>query len=481
MSENSPQADSQLAKLFHLQRSHVDRTLAHIMQRDLDYADLYFQSSNKEVWLLEESQVKPGYFGLDQGVGIRAIVGEKTAFAYTNELTPTSLLQCADTVRAITRSGQQASIGLSSTPQPRAAHQLYLNHNPILSFAESEKVMLLEKVDRLARARNPLVKSVSASLSASYEEVVIARHDGKIDTDSRPITQLMIRVIAEKNGRQESGIAGGGSRLDYRSIDDETLCRWVNQAVDQALVNLEAIETHAGTMSVVLAAGWPGVFLHEAVGHGLEGDFNRKGSSAFSGRLGERVAAKGVTVVDDGALVNRRGSMNVDDEGTTTGSTTLIEDGVLTGYMQDSLNARLMGMPLTGNARRAAYSSLPLPRMTNTFLCAGQYQPEEIITSVKKGIYAVSFNGGQVDISSGKYVFTATEAYLIENGKITHPIKGATLIGDGPSAMSQVSMIGNDLAHDQGNGMCSKEGQTLAVSVGQPTLRIDNITVGGTA
>ncbi|MCL2893268.1 metalloprotease TldD [Brenneria tiliae] len=463
---------------FSLETTALSRALSHIMQRRVDYADLYFQSRQQESWQLENGIVRPTGFSRDRGVGVRAVSGEKTAFSYSNDISAGALLQAADTVRDITRQGQHASVALPAA-LPHGAAPLYPADNPLTSLSEKQKHQLLTSIDRQARARDPRVTQVSAYLNAAYETVIVARHDGKLAADARPLVNLFISVVVEQQGRRETGSSGGGRRLDYRFFDDESVALWVRQAVDQALNNLDAVPAPAGTYSVVLGAGSPGILLHEAIGHGLEGDFNRKGSSAFSNLLGERVAAKGITVVDDGTLASRRGSLHVDDEGTPTQTTTLIEDGLLRGYLQDSLNARLMNAALTGNARRASYASLPLPRMTNTYMLAGQYPADEIIASVKNGLYAAGFGGGQVDISSGKYVFATTEAYLIENGKITRPVKGATLIGHGPEALLHVSMVGDNLALDEGNITCSKEGQTLPVSVGQPTLRIDNMTVGG--
>ncbi|WPD74595.1 metalloprotease TldD [Dickeya fangzhongdai] len=466
-----------VASVFALDSAQLQQTLGHIMQRQVNYADLYFQHRQQEGWLLENGIVRPSGFSQDQGVGVRAVSGEKTAFSYTNDISAAALRRAADTVRDITRQGQSARAALPVVRPPLTT--LYPADNPLTSLTERQKRDLLTAIDRQARARDPRVKQVMANLDASYEIVLVARHDGQLVTDVRPLVNLGIQVVAEQQGRWESGFSGGGRRLDYRFFDQETVTQWVNSAVDQALNNLEADPAPAGTYSVVLGAGAPGILLHEAIGHGLEGDFNRKGSSAFSHLLGERVAAKGITVVDDGTLADRCGSLHVDDEGTPTQQTTLIEDGILRGYLQDSLNARLMNAPLTGNARRASYASLPLPRMTNTYMLAGQYPAEEIIASVKNGLYAVSFGSGQVDISSGNYVFSTLEAYLIENGRITRPVKGATLIGHGPEALLHVSMVGNNPALDDGNAVCIKDGQMLPVGVGQPTLRIDNMTVGG--
>jgi TldD protein len=445
----------------------------------VDYADLYFQYSRYEGWSLEEGIVKSGSFNIEQGVGVRAISGEKTAFAYSDEISLTALEDAAKITRAIASSGQTRRIASrvkSGMPVP-----LYADVDPIASLPSERKVKLLERLEQKCRALDPRVTQVMASLGGEYEVVLIARNDGRLAADVRPLVRLSVQVIAEQNGRRESGSGGGGGRTDYSHFTDAVLDSYAHQAVSQALVNLEARPAPAGTMTVVLGPGWPGVLLHEAVGHGLEGDFNRKGSSAFSGRIGERVAAAGVTVVDDGTMPGRRGSLTVDDEGTPSGRNILIEDGVLRGYLQDSLNARLMKMPLTGNARRESYAHLTLPRMTNTYMLAGHQDPAEIIRSVKHGIYATNFGGGQVDITNGKFVFSAAEAYMIEDGRVTHPVKGATIIGNGPDALTRVSMIGNDLQLDTGIGTCGKEGQSVPVGVGQPTLRIDGLTVGGTA
>ncbi|GAB1232076.1 metalloprotease TldD [Ferrigenium sp. UT5] len=450
------------------------RMLAH----RVDYADLYFQYSRAESWSLEEGIVKSGSFHIDQGVGVRAVSGDKTAFAYSDDITLSALEEAALATRAIARQGgkQQAA-----HLHPARAHRLYLPHDPIATLEAAQKVALLEKLEKMARALDPRVTQVMANLSGEYEEVLVARGDGLLNGDVRPLVRLSLQVIVESGGRREQGSAGGGGRFSYAYFSDEVLQRYAHEAVHQATVALDARPAPAGNMTVVLGSGWPGILLHEAVGHGLEGDFNRKGSSAFSGRVGQRVAAQGVTVVDDGTIGDRRGSLNMDDEGNPTQRTVLIEDGILRGYLQDSLNARLMGVPVTGNARRESFAHLPIPRMTNTMMLNGNKTPEEIIASVKHGLYAANFGGGQVDITSGKFVFSTTEAYLIENGKISYPVKGATLIGNGPEALTRVSMIGNDMALDPGVGTCGKEGQSVPVGVGQPTVRIDGLTVGGTA
>ena len=455
----------------------VQGVLKQIMTHEVDYADLYFQYTRSESWGLEEGRVKSGHFHIEQGVGVRAVSGEKTAFAYSDDIRADALLNAANITRAIAQAGQERSIpALIKRQQP----SLYLPQDPIASLSAEAKVKLLEKLESYARAMDPRIKQVMASIAGEYEVVLIARHDGVMAADIRPLVRLSINVIAESNGRREQGSSGGGGRFDYSGFSDEVLQQYASEAVHQALVNLDARPAPAGNMTVVLGAGWPGILLHEAIGHGLEGDFNRKGSSAFSGKIGQRVAAPGVTVVDDGTLSHRRGSLTVDDEGNPTQSTVLIEDGILRGYIQDSLNSRLMGMPLTGNARRESYAHIPMPRMTNTYMHNGNVAPEEIIKSVKKGLYAANFGGGQVDITSGKFVFSAAEAYMIEDGKITYPVKGATLIGNGPDALTRVSMIGNDMKLDSGVGTCGKEGQSVPVGVGQPTLRIDGLTVGGT-
>ncbi|MCC6475003.1 MAG: metalloprotease TldD [Burkholderiales bacterium] len=478
-------AQSCLLAPHELEANQLEAVFGAMQTRRLDYADLYFQYSRSEGWSLEEGIVKSGSFSIDQGVGVRAISGEKTAFAYSDEISLAALTDAAHTTRAMGRTG---AAGRSAVARRRAArravvpgHALYPSIDPLASLADDRKVKLLEKLERLCRARDPRVTQVMASLAGEYEVVLVARADGHVAADVRPLVRLSLQVIAESDGRREQGTAGGGGRGDYAFFTDERLAEYAQHAVSQALVNLESRPAPAGTMTVVLGPGWPGVLLHEAIGHGLEGDFNRKGSSAFSGRIGERVAAPGVTVVDDGTLPGRRGSLNIDDEGNPTRCNTLIENGVLRGYLQDSLNARLMRVPPTGNGRRESFAHVVLPRMTNTYMHNGERDPAEIIASVHKGLYAVNFGGGQVDITNGKFVFSASEAYLIENGRITCPVRGATLIGNGPDALTRVSMIGNDLKLDPGVGTCGKDGQSVPVGVGQPTLRIDGLTVGGTA
>jgi TldD protein len=471
-------AHSCLLTPYNLDAAALSNVFGQIMTHHVDYADLYFQYTRAESWSLEEGQVKSGSFNIDQGVGVRAVSGEKTAFAYSDDISLAALGQAAEATRAIARAGGQHS---TQVAKRSAGHNLYQPQDPLASLKDADKVALLEKLEGYARAADSRITQVMAHLAAEYEVVLIARSDGKLAADVRPLVRLSLQVIAESEGRREQGSAGGGGRFDYGYFTDDVLQTYAKQAVHQAVTNLQARPAPAGTMTVVLGSGWPGILLHEAIGHGLEGDFNRKGSSAFSGRVGERVAATGVTVVDDGTIARRRGSLNVDDEGNPTENTVLIENGVLKGYMQDTLNARLMGVPVTGNARRESFAHIPMPRMTNTYMLNGDKDPEEIIKSVKHGLYAVNFGGGQVDITSGKFVFSAAEAYMIENGKITYPVKGATLIGNGPDVLTRVSMIGNDMALDPGVGTCGKEGQSVPVGVGQPTLRIDGLTVGGTA
>ncbi|HET9404072.1 MAG TPA: metalloprotease TldD [Burkholderiales bacterium] len=476
-------ANEVLLAPYSLDTSRLQTVFGQIFAHRVDYADLYFQYTRSESWSLEEGIVKSGSFNIDQGVGVRAVSGEKTAFAYSDDISLPALEAAAQATRAIARQGQagRTQVAKRATGGSLTGHNLYLPQDPIASLRDPAKVTLLERIERRARALDPRVTQVMASLAGEYEVVLVARSDGVLAADVRPLVRLSLQVIVEQDGRREQGSAGGGGRFDYAYFTDDVLADYAKKAVDQALVNLDARPAPAGTMTVVLGPGWPGVLLHEAIGHGLEGDFNRKGTSAFSGRIGERVAAPGVTVVDDGTIARRRGSLNVDDEGHPTQCNTLIENGVLKGYMQDSLNARLMKVAPTGNGRRESYAHIPMPRMTNTYMLNGDKPREEIIASVKNGLYAVNFGGGQVDITSGKFVFSASEAYVIENGKITYPVKGATLIGNGPDALTRVAMIGNDMALDPGVGTCGKEGQSVPVGVGQPTMRIDGLTVGGTA
>jgi TldD protein len=465
---------------FGLDESKLSRALGEIFTHRVDYADLYFQFTKNEGWSLEEGIVKTGSFSIDQGVGVRAVSGDKTAFSYSDEISERALLEAAAATRTIGRQGS-GKIKVASSIQAVGGRALYLPQDPLASLDATEKVKLLEKVERIARAKDPRVVQVMASLAGEYDVVLVVRSDGVLAADIRPLVRVSVTVIAEQNGRREMGSSGGGGRYSYSYFSDELLEQYASEAVESAIVNLDARPAPAGPMTVVLGPGWPGVLLHEAIGHGLEGDFNRKGSSTFSGRIGERVAAKGVTVVDDGTIADRRGSLNIDDEGNPTQCTTLIEDGILKGYIQDTMNARLMNMPVTGNARRESFAHLPMPRMTNTYMLGGDREPEEIIASVKNGLYAVNFGGGQVDITNGKFVFSASEAYMIEDGKVTYPVKGATLIGNGPDVLNRVTMIGNDMRLDSGVGVCGKEGQSVPVGVGQPTLRIDGVTVGGTA
>jgi TldD protein len=456
----------------------LTRYSAKSWRTEVDYADLYFQYSRSEAWSLEEGIVKAGSFSIDEGVGVRALSGEKTAFAYSDDISVQALGDAAAAVRAIATAGQERRV---PALKRSSGHRLYVPQDPLASLDAASKVKLLERLEALARAEDPRVTQVMAHLAGEYEVVLVAGSDGRLAADIRPLVRVSLTVIVEAGGQREQGSAGGGGRTDYGFFTDAVLQGYAREAVHQAVTNLVARPAPAGTMTVVLGSGWPGILLHEAVGHGLEGDFNRKGSSTFAGRIGSRVASKGVTVIDDGTIAERRGSLNIDDEGNPTQRTVLIEDGILKGYMQDSLNARLMGVSPTGNGRRESFAHLPLPRMTNTTMLNGDKSVEEIIQSVKKGIYAVNFGGGQVDITNGKFVFSMSEAYLIEDGKLGSPIKGATLIGSGPEAMHQVSMIGNDMRLDPGVGTCGKDGQSVPVGVGQPTLRIDGLTVGGTA
>lgn len=472
-------AQSRLLEPGDLSQEKLQQVLYSIMGHQIDYADLYFQASRFESWSLEDGRVKSGSHSIEQGVGVRAISGEKTGFAYSDDLVLPALNDAAHAARAIARHGQDRKIQVGDSIM---GHDLYLASDPLDVISGEEKVKLLETVDQEARRQDPRVKQVMVGMTGEYETILVINSEGDLSADLRPLVRLSVSVIVEQNGRREQGSAGGGGRYSYHYfMQEERAMSYAREAVRQALVNLEAIDAPAGTLQVVLGPGWPGVLLHEAVGHGLEGDFNRKGSSAFSGRIGEKVASDLCTVIDDGTIADRRGSLNIDDEGTPTACNVLIEKGILKSYLQDRMNAQLMGVPPTGNGRRESYSHIPMPRMTNTFMAKGEHEHEEIIESVKNGIYAVNFGGGQVDITSGKFVFSASEAYLIENGKLGAPIKGATLIGNGPDALTRVSMVGNNLSLDQGVGTCGKEGQSVPVGVGQPTLRIDGLTVGGTA
>ena len=473
-------ARSLLLEPFGLDETHLSKALSAIKAHKVDDADLYFQYTRSEGWSLEEGIVKTGSFSIDQGVGVRAVAGEKTAFAYSDDISDASLMDAALTVRSIAQAQQNRK---AKVPARKVAsmRSLYPSLDPMGTLNSTDKVHLLEKVEQLARAKDPRVVQVMAGLASEYDVVMVARADGTLAADVRPLVRLSVTVIAEQKGRREVGSGGGGGRFGLAYFDDAMLNTYVNDAVHAALTNLEARPAPAGVMTVVLGPGWPGVLLHEAIGHGLEGDFNRKGSSAFSGMIGKRVAAKGVTVLDDGTISDRRGSLNVDDEGCPSQRNVLIEDGILKGYIQDAMNARLMGVKPTGNGRRESYAHIPMPRMTNTYMLGGDKSPEEIVASMKKGLYATNFGGGQVDITSGKFVFSASEAYWVENGKIQYPVKGATLVGSGPECLKQVSMIGNDMRLDSGVGVCGKEGQSVPVGVGQPTLRIEGLTVGGTA
>lgn len=473
-------AQSLLLAPYDLDEAQLRRALGEILVPGVDDADLYFQYTRAEGWSLEEGIVKTGSFSIDQGVGVRAVSGDKTAFAYSDDLSWSALLDAAHSVRAIGAQGQSRRVRVGAQKIAKA-RSLYEAHDPIATLDSTAKVALLEKVEQLAKSKDPRIVQVMAGLASEYDVVLVARADGTMAADVRPLVRLSVTVIAEQNGRREIGSSGGGGRFGLDRFDDELINSYVTEAVQAALTNLDSRPAPAGEMTVVLGPGWPGVLLHEAVGHGLEGDFNRKGSSAFSGRIGQRVAAKGVTVLDDGTIADRRGSLNVDDEGCASQKNVLIEDGILRGYIQDSLNARLMGVKPTGNGRRESYAHLPMPRMTNTYMLGGDKDPREIIASIKKGLYATNFGGGQVDITSGKFVFSASQAWWVENGKLLYPVKGATIVGSGPESLKKVSMIGNDLALDSGVGTCGKEGQSVPVGVGQPTLRIEGLTVGGTA
>jgi TldD protein len=455
----------------------TDRVFGTILAHRADDADLFFQYNRSEGWSLEEGEVKSGSFSIDQGVGVRVVAGEKTAFAYADDISPAALDAAARVTRVIASNGGDRSVG---APVVHTGMGLYAPIDPVAQFDDGAKVRILETLERHARAADPRVRQVMGRLSGEYDVVLVARADGGLAADVRPLVHLSITVIAEQDGRREQGHQGAGGRFGYEFFTDALLERLARDAVRQALVNLESRPAPAGVMSVVLGPGWPGILLHEAIGHGLEGDFNRKGTSAFSGRVGERVAAPGVTVIDDGTLPERRGSLCVDDEGNPSNRNVLIEDGILRGYLQDRLNARLMGVAPTGNGRRESYASIPMPRMTNTFMLGGDKDPAEIIASVERGIYAVNFGGGEVDITSGKFVFSASEAYWVEHGKIQYPVRGATLIGNGPDALTHVEMIGSDMCLDSGIGMCGKDGQSVPVGVGQPTIRIEGLTVGGT-
>lgn len=461
-----------------LTESHLAQVLGQVLGNKVDAADLYFQATQHESWVLEDGIIKEGSHNIERGVGVRAMTGEKTGFAYSDDIVLPALEQAAQAARSIAKHGGDGQVKAWKRVQ---GHQLYTPESPFQGLDENARIALLRAVDAEARRQDPRVKQVIVSLSGLYEVIMVLASSGEMAADVRPLVRLNVTVIVEDQGRREQATSGGGMRGDYSYfLENDRGLHYAREAVRLALVSLQAVSAPAGMMPVVLGPGWPGVLLHEAIGHGLEGDFIRKGSSAFTGRVGQRVAAPGCTVVDDGTLAGRRGSLNVDDEGTPTSCTVLIENGILKGFIQDKMNARLMGVEPTGNGRRESYAHLPMPRMTNTYMLAGPYEPEEIIASVEKGLYAVNFGGGQVDITSGKFVFSTSEAYLIENGKITKPVKGATLIGDGPDVLTKVSMIGNDLKLDEGVGTCGKDGQSVPVGVGQPTLKVDVLTVGGT-
>ncbi|HIQ06832.1 MAG TPA: metalloprotease TldD [Thiotrichaceae bacterium] len=473
--------DAQLAILdpAGLSINDFDAVFSKLNVISIDLADIYFQASRRESWSLEDQIVKSGSYSISQGFGIRAISGEQTGFAYSDEINLDALLESATAARAINKSGQSRSINISWQHQANK-HQLYTANNPLSSINEEAKIALLHFADKAARQQSQYVTQVTPSLSSSYENILIVNNEGHLVADIRPMVHMGVTVIVENKGERETGSYSAGGRYELSWFTEERVEEYAHEAVRLALLKLQAKPSPAGEMDVVLGPGWPGVLLHEAVGHGLESDFNRKGSSIFSGRIGEQVASKGVTVVDDGTMADRRGSLNVDDEGTLTQSTTLIDDGKLVGYMHDKMNARLMNTVSTGNGRRESYAHLPMPRMTNTYMRAGAHDPEEIIASIDKGLYAVNFGGGQVDITSGQFVFSSSEAYMIEKGKVLYPVKGATLIGNGPQVMQQITMIGNDLALDPGIGICGKAGQSVPVGVGQPTIKITDLTVGGT-
>lgn len=478
MSELILQAKNLLLAPAELEERHLQQTLNNMLSTQIDFADLYFQSAYYETWSLEDGKVKGGSYNIERGVGVRAVSGEKTGFAYSDDINLAAISKAASAAKSIARNGNNATLPNLSIATVK---NIYPDVNPLNSLDKRAKIQLLESIDRRARAMDPRIIQVNASLSGVYEVVLIANSQQLLTADIRPLVRISVSVIAEEHHRREHGNGGGGGRHDYQYfLENEKALQYAEHAVHEALTNLKADDAPAGTMTVVLSPGWPGVLLHEAVGHGLEGDFNRKGISAFAGKIGEQVASNKVTVVDNATLPGRRGSLTLDDEGTPGQCTTLIENGILRGYMQDHLNAKLMGMKSTGNCRRESYAFLPIPRMTNTYMLAGEHDPQEIIASVDRGLYAVNFGGGQVDITSGKFVFSTSEAYLIENGKVTHPVRGATLIGSGPEVMKRISMIGNDLDLDNGIGVCGKEGQSVPVGVGQPTVKIDSMTVGGT-
>ena len=465
---------------FGLTEAEIQRALGKVKVRDVDYADLYFESDTSESVSMEEGIVKRAVKSVSQGVGVRATAGEKTGFAYSDELTARDLEIAADTARYIANS-PEGDHPMPVTHRRAPTRNLYPLAQAERDVATAERVALLNRIDAEARRYDPRIKNVMASFHTEFKRVIVATTEGLLIGDVQPLSRLNVTCIAEENGHRQSGTFGGGGRLGFSFYGEQERWReYAREAARQAIVNLGAVDAPAGIMPVVLAGGWPGILLHEAIGHGLEADFNRKKTSAFSNLIGKRVASDVCTIVDDGTLPFRRGSLNVDDEGTPTSRTVLIERGILRGYLTDRHNATLMGIPLTGNGRRESFQCVPLPRMTNTFMLAGESHPDDIIRSVKKGLYAVSFGGGQVDITNGKFVFSASEAYLIEDGKVTRPVKGATLVGNGPEILTKVSMAGHDLKLDEGIGTCGKDGQSVPVGVGLPTIRIDEITVGGT-
>jgi TldD protein len=456
----------------------LNKILNGMMSHGVDYADLYFQYTKNEYWGLEEGQVKSGSFSIDQGVGVRAVNKDKSAFAYSDDISIEALLSSSNIAKAIASKNLNQNHKLD---QPKITSNLYNTQDPLSAVPAETKIKILEKIENFAKKMDERITKVTASIAGEYEVIFVINNEQKIAADIRPLVRLSINVIAESNGKREQGSSGGGGRFGFEYFSDDILKQYAQEAVHQAITNLDAKPAPAGSMTVVLGPGWPGILLHEAIGHGLEGDFNRKGSSAFAGKIGQRVAAKGVTVLDDGTIADRRGSLNVDDEGQATQRNVLIEDGILRGYMQDSMNARLMGVEPTGNGRRESYAHVPMPRMTNTYMLSGDKTPEEIVASIDKGLYATNFGGGQVDITSGKFVFSASQAWWVEKGVPLYPVKGATIVGNGPDALTRVSMIANDMRLDSGVGTCGKEGQSVPVGVGQPTLRVDGLTVGGTA
>ena len=472
-------AKKKLLSPFGLDEGHLNDALSQLIGPGIDDGDIYMQYTRHESWALEDRSLKSVEFSTNQGAGVRAVSGEKAGFAYSDEITLPALMDAGRTARCIARAGHSGQVQVCDGRHERG---LYSEQDPTANFSEDRRVALLYSIDEMARQADNRIQQVMASLSSEHEVIMVVGADGRLTADVRPLVRLNVRVIAEQQGRHEQGSAGAGGRYGYEMFTRRGVAKsLVDEAVRQALLNLEAVAAPAGNMVVVLGPGWPGILLHEAIGHGFEGDFGRKGISVFSDCVGKRVASAGVNVVDNGTLENRRGSLNIDDEGTPTQCTTLIEDGIMKGFMQDKMNARLMGVPVTGNGRRESYAHLPMPRMTNTYMLAGKYDAEEIIASVDKGFYAVNFSGGQVDITSGQFVFSASEGYLIEKGKVTAPVKGATLVGHGAEVLTRIGMIGNDLRLDEGVGTCGKQGQMVPVGVGQPTLRIDGLTVGGSA